>query len=128
MKAKQVKAERYWVSETYSECTPESAADGDTSENGYEYGYTARNKYRQSYSLKEIIEQFIRRDYAYAENFCARSAEQSLYGSWYTSDYATGTDRQQALHIRPKARRGTRANKRAARYLNKVLSAELKRH
>lgn len=118
--------ERYWVSETYSESTPESAADGDFSETGYLYGYNAKNGYRQSFTLKEIVEQFIRRDYVYAENYCSRSTSQSLYGSTYTSDYRTGTERQECLHIRPKGPRHTKAYKRAARHLNKVLSRELK--
>lgn len=118
---------RYWVSETYSEITPESAEHGDFSDTGYEYGYDAKNKYRQAYSLKELIKSFVDRgDYTNAENFQPGQASQSLYAGYNTSDYRTGTERENALHVTPMGRRNTKAFKRASRHLNRALKKYLK--
>lgn len=107
---------RFKISVTYSQVTPESAAHGDFSECGYiEEPYKA--------SLKDVINK-IESELGYFENFQAGGVYQSLYASdFHTIDYRTATEQQNCVHIQPADRR-RKYHKRAAYWLNKVIAAK----
>jgi len=85
------KTNSFRVSVTYDIVTPESAANGDFSESGFETApfYTR--------SVSEILN-LIREHYAY-ENFQPGQNRQSIYADSFTSDYRTGTETSYAVHV-----------------------------
>lgn len=88
----------FYVSETYSQTTPESAEYGDYSECGYE-------NYGQFYTLKELLKELNGRCYHDNGN-----------GSFYDSDsrticYRTGTEQQNCLHVTASAQNMERLNR-----------------
>ncbi len=85
-------AELFWVSETYSQVTPESAEHGDFSETGW----TDRGSFMTLRELVKRIEDTL--GYFESSGFDATSVD--LYASdYHTVDYRTGTEEQSCLHI-----------------------------
>jgi len=81
--------ELFYVSITYGEVTPESAEHGDFSETGYQnYGFFC--------SLKDVMS--IIEDNGW-EDIQNNGTDLTVYGNFYTSNYSTGTDRQECIHV-----------------------------
>lgn len=78
---------RFLVSITYSEVTPESAAEGDFSKTGFV-------SEDQEYTLEEL-KSLIKSGGWYREG----RTRWMTTGSW-VSDYRTGTEREENLHIK----------------------------
>lgn len=95
---------RYTISQSYSEVTPESASLGDFSETGWvdEKGWTG--------TLKDVLQAIKNQGFEHIQ-FNGKSVD--VYGNFYTSDYRTGTERQECLHIE--------ADSRAIEWLQKII-------
>jgi hypothetical protein len=79
------------VSKTYSEVTPESAAEGDFSDTGFIFEPTIGNDLEGTLSY---IQELGFLDYS---EFNKTSAV--FYGEFHIEDYVTGTEVQYAIHI-----------------------------
>lgn len=83
------KNELFYVSITYSETTPESSAEGDFSDTGYEeYGYFC--------SLKDVLN--VVKNHS-MDHMQRHGNELTVYGEFQVIDYKTGTERQESIHI-----------------------------
>lgn len=81
----------FTVVRTYSETTPESAEDGDHSDSGFVNegeGMDFRDVMRELRDCSELSE--------YPAPVHAGAWAST---DWYTTDYSTGTDRQESVHI-----------------------------
>lgn len=86
---KKKKNNLFYLSFTYSEITPESAANGDYSDTGYkDYGYFA--------SLEDVLNEV--NDHS-TEHIQLHGTSLDVYGEFYVDNYKTGTERQICLHI-----------------------------
>lgn len=84
-------AEVFYVSETFSQVTPESAEHGDFSDTGYE-------DYGSFYTLKELIKR-IESD-GFEVNLHERGTRIDAYqADFSTVCYRTGTEQRNCLHI-----------------------------
>lgn len=79
------------ISRTYSEVTPESAKDGDFSETGFVYENT-------EFTFRELVRELL--------DCCQISASHpgdcaNVWAStgFSTSDYSTGTEREESVHF-----------------------------
>lgn len=77
---------KFEVSRTYAEITPESAEQGDFSETGFVFN-------KEIYTLREIISEIKR------EGFYREGSTSWFTTGFHTTDYATGTEREENLHI-----------------------------
>ena len=82
--------EVFYVAETYSQTTPESAEHGDFSDTGYEC-------LGQFYSLKELIKRI--NDGGFGEHNWNRTGANLYQSDSHTICYRTGTEQQNCLHI-----------------------------
>jgi len=78
------------ISRCYSEVTPESAEDGDFSDTGFIYE-------AQEFTFRELVREL--RDF-----YTLSDSRSSGVGTWAcsgfgTSDYSTGTEREETLHF-----------------------------
>jgi len=97
------------ITKTYIECTPESAEDGEYSDNGLifeDVGYTFRELVREMKSHRQ------------ASNSSASGGIFEWYSSGFdTVDYVTGTDRETCIHYsRKNPERKAKYWKLAAKY------------
>lgn len=83
----------FLVGQTYSEVTPESAEHGDFSDSGWE-----REK-STDWTLRDIL-RAVRDQGAESVQACANTL--TIYGSFSTECYKTGTEKQLCLHITAK--------------------------
>lgn len=74
------------VSRCFSEITPESAEDGDTSDNGFIFQ-------DEEMTVEELARE-IRMDCFHPETGC-----DWLSTGYHVTDYATGTEREETLHF-----------------------------
>jgi len=74
------------VSRCYSECTPESAEDGDFSDSGFVY------------ESEELEVQELAREIRLG-GFYREGCTEWLSTGFHTSDYSTGTEREETLHF-----------------------------
>ena len=78
------------VNRTYTETTPDSVENGEFSDRGF----IAENV---SYTFKELVQ--LLKDHSEASNWPANGKTSEWYSTgYYTSDYATGTDRNESVH------------------------------
>lgn len=77
------------LSKTYSEITPESAEDGDTSDEGFVWLHVA-------HTFRELIE--VLREHRNASSSGETSSGTWFSCDWYTDCYETGTERQTSIH------------------------------
>jgi len=97
------------ISRSYSETTPESAEDGDFSDTGFVYE-------AQEFTFRELVEE-LRDCYTLSESPSRGGRHVWASTSWETSDYSTGTEREENVHFH-------RDNpERLARYWTKALRA-----
>lgn len=78
------------VHKTFTEITPESAEDGDSSDSGMVWENV-------EYTFKELVR--LLRDYPEASNYPTNGSTGEWYETGYfTECYATGTERCEAVH------------------------------
>ena len=75
----------FYISCTYSEVTPESAEDGDTSDSGFEW-------HDVPYTYRELLEMI-------ESNGYSREGADWLTTGYQIEDYSTLTERELSLHI-----------------------------
>lgn len=85
---------RYLVSRTYSETTPESAADGDCSDNGFVFEDMECELFEVLRELRDCSELS---QFPVSLNSCDHVWASTEYA---VSDYADGTERQESVHIK----------------------------
>lgn len=73
------------VSRCYSECTPESAENGDTSDSGFVYECEPR-------TFGELVREIE------SDGFAQEGCTDWLCTGYSTQDYRTGTEREETLH------------------------------
>ena len=99
--------EIFKVNQTYQTITPESCANGDCDDQGYEF----KNK---QFSLRDIMYELKNQG---VENISNYNNGLDIYGWNYTSDYKTGEETQKCLHVTA----SNRAIKRLLNLINKGL-------
>ena len=89
MLEKRKRNELFYISISYSEITPESAQLSDFSETGFDnYGYFG--------TLRDALKAIEDNGWEDIQN---NGTALTVYGNFYTSDYSTGTDRQECIHV-----------------------------
>lgn len=83
-------SEEYTVSKTYGVVTPESAKEGDYSEQGFEWE-------DKKMTLDDVLSAI--NELGYYENFQGTGGSESLYGTDAEQDFKTGEETTYALHI-----------------------------
>lgn len=74
------------ISRTFEEVTPESAEDGEVSDSGFVYE-------AQEFTFSELVREISR------DGFFREGATEWLTTHVWVDDYATGTERREALHF-----------------------------
>ena len=97
------------IDKTFSEITPESAEDGDTSDSGHVY-------VNCPYTFRELVSEL--RGYTETSSYpCTGAARDWVSTVFSVEDYRTGTERSESLHFS----RDNAAHK--AKYWRKALQA-----
>lgn len=79
------------ISRTYSETTPESAEDGDFSDTGFIYE-------AHEFTFRELVRE-LRDCYSLSESPSRGGRDVWASTNWETSDYSTGTEREESVHF-----------------------------
>lgn len=105
----------FLVSRTFSEVTPESAMEGDTSEDGFVFE-------AQEMDFRGLVRELS--DCSEASCYPCRAQDVGLgtwfSTSWETTDYSTGTERQESVHLVNRDARAVRYWRLAARFAGLV--------
>lgn len=96
------------ISKTFTECTPESAENGEALDAGYAW-------VNQPCTFRELVD--LLKEHSYASSTGDRSVWTWFSTDSYMEDYSTGTERVESIHF-------SRDNKpSAARYWLKAIKA-----